>query len=89
MLTRLGNFVVVAAALLAIPCASYAQYGTGKALPAPSRNSQAATSAPAPTPPRDLSGVWMMRNPPGSNRGFTNYTYTDPKNRSSFAHPVG
>jgi hypothetical protein len=27
----------------------------------------------------DLSGVWMMRNPPGSNRGFTNFTYTDPK----------
>ena len=36
-------------------------------------------AAPAPAPKRDLSGVWMMRNPPGSNRGFTNFTYTDPK----------
>jgi hypothetical protein len=37
----------------------------------------AAPSPPA--PPRDITGVWMMRNPPGSNRGFTNYTFTDPK----------
>lgn len=35
----------------------------------------AAPSGPAPV--HDLGGgVWMMRNPPGSNRGFTNYTYT-------------
>jgi hypothetical protein len=30
-------------------------------------------------PARDLSGVWMMRNPPGSNRAWTNFTFTDPK----------
>jgi hypothetical protein len=36
-------------------------------------------AASAPASPRDLSGVWMMRNPPGSNRGFTNFTFTDPK----------
>ena len=35
--------------------------------------------AAAPAPARDISGVWMMRNPPGSNRGFTNFTFTDPK----------
>src|SRR4029077_5666615 len=29
-----------------------------------------------PAPVHDLSGVWMMRNPPGSQRGFTNYTFT-------------
>jgi hypothetical protein len=35
-----------------------------------------ATSAPAPA--RDLTGVWMMRNPPGKNGPWTNFTYTDP-----------
>jgi hypothetical protein len=34
--------------------------------------------APAPAPSRDLSGVWMMRNPPGTSRAYTNFTYTDP-----------
>jgi hypothetical protein len=34
------------------------------------------TSAPAPR--RDLAGVWMMRNPPGADRRFTNFTFTDP-----------
>lgn len=39
-----------------------------------------ATAKPSPPAPnRDLSGVWMMRNPPGSNRGYTNFTFTDPK----------
>jgi hypothetical protein len=38
-----------------------------------------AQASPAPPAARDLSGVWMMRNPPGSNRGFTNFTFTDPK----------
>jgi hypothetical protein len=36
-------------------------------------------AASPPAPPRDISGVWMMRNPPGSNRGWTNFTFTDPK----------
>ena len=40
----------------------------------------AAPSAPsAPAPAKDLTGVWMMRNPPGKNGPWTNYTYTDPK----------
>ena len=34
----------------------------------------------------DLTGVWMMRNPPGSNRGFTNYTFTrDPPELTPWA----
>ena len=46
----------------------------GAGTPAP------ATAKPSPPAPnRDLSGVWMMRNPPGSNRGYTNFTFTDPK----------
>jgi hypothetical protein len=75
------NSVVIALALIAIPCASYAQYGAGKAI-APTGGKPAtdkANAAPAPAPVHDLSGVWMMRNPPGSNLGYTNYTYTDPK----------
>ena len=39
----------------------------------------APAAASPPAPARDLSGVWMMRNPPGSNRGWTNFTFTDPK----------
>ena len=32
----------------------------------------------APAPARNLTGVWMMRNPPGKNGPWTNFTYTDP-----------
>src|SRR5437867_3264215 len=35
-------------------------------------------AASAPAPAKDLTGVWMMRNPPGKNGPWTNYTYTDP-----------
>ena len=78
---RSVNWMLVVLASLAIPCASYAQYGAGKALPPSGNNREAAKpdAAAAPAPTHDLSGVWMMRNPPGSNRGYTNYTYTDPK----------
>jgi hypothetical protein len=38
-----------------------------------------APAAPSPpAPARDLTGVWMMRNPPGVNGPWTNFTYTDP-----------
>src|SRR5713101_7300866 len=82
------NSVLLALALLAVPCVSYAQYGAGKALPGnrnkPEAAKPAASSAPAPV--HDLSGVWMMRNPPGSNRGFTNYTFTkDPPELTPWA----
>src|SRR5258706_1462925 len=46
--------------------------GAGTATPAAAKPS-------LPAPMRDLSGVWMMRNPPGSNLGYTNFTFTDPK----------
>ena len=37
-------------------------------------------------PQHDLTGVWMMRNPPGSQRGFTNYTFTkDPPELTPWA----
>src|SRR5207253_6492487 len=43
------------------------------------RGGAAAPAAPsAPAPAKDLTGVWMMRNPPGKNGPWTNYTYTDP-----------
>ena len=38
----------------------------------------AAARPSAPAPVHDLTGVWMMRNPPGANRGYTNFTFTDP-----------
>ena len=45
-----------------------------------------AKAASAPAPAHDLTGVWMMRNPPGSNRGFTNYTFTkDPPELTPWA----
>jgi hypothetical protein len=77
---RLDSILIVAG-LLAIPCALHAQYGTGKAITPQKNDAPAAKSdtPPAPAPVHDLSGVWMMRNPPGSNRGYTNFTYTDPK----------
>jgi hypothetical protein len=85
------NSVLIALALLAIPCASYAQYGAGKAIPPNAGNAEGAkpNAAPAPAPVHDLSGVWMMRNPPGSNLGFTNYTYTDPKTDPPSLTPWG
>jgi hypothetical protein len=58
--------------LLALPCGLRAQHG----------DSAKSSTSPAPAPIHDLSGVWMMKNPPGSNRGFTNYTFTDPKTDS-------
>src|SRR6266404_3943456 len=46
--------------------------------PAPSADQHNGTpkAASAPAPVHDVTGVWMMRNPPGSQRGFTNYTFT-------------
>jgi len=61
--------VIVVSSAVAAQQAPQAGRGRGAA--------PAAASAPAPT--RDITGVWMMRNPPDSNRGFTNFTFTDPK----------
>jgi hypothetical protein len=91
MRRNLLNSMLIVAGLLAIPGALHAQYGAGKSLPPRGNNAQPAKSdtAPAPAPVHDLSGVWMMRNPPGSNRGFTNFTYTDPKTSPPSLTPWG
>jgi hypothetical protein len=85
------NSILIVAGLLAIPGALHAQYGAGKALTPQKNNAQVAKSdtPPAPAPVHDLSGVWMMRNPPGSNRGYTNFTYTDPKTSPPSLTPWG
>jgi hypothetical protein len=68
-LIALGIVVLIAPAPLA----------AGQAQPQGGRGAAAKPAASAPAPSRDLTGVWMMRNPPGSNRGWTNFTFTDPK----------
>jgi hypothetical protein len=75
------NSALIMTAALIFPCVSSAQYGTGKASPSRAKGAEAAKTgaAPAPAPVHDLSGIWMMRNPPGSNRQFTLATFTDPK----------
>ena len=42
------------------------------------RRRRRAAAAPPTSAARDLTGVWMMRNPPGKNGPWTNFTYTDP-----------
>jgi hypothetical protein len=72
------TFIAFTIALLVSTAALIAQQAPAQG----ARGGGAAAAATAPSPPadpRDLQGVWMMRNPPGSNRGFTNYTFTDPK----------
>jgi hypothetical protein len=49
----------------------------------------AATPSSGPAPVHDLTGVWMMHNPPGSNRAYTNYTFTDPKTDPPSLTPWG
>ena len=55
---------LTAAAVLAVSWSLFAQ------------DAQRAASPPAPR--RDVTGVWFKRNPPGSNLGFTGFTFTDP-----------
>src|SRR6185295_7294630 len=85
---------VVIAVLSGVSSALLAQRGQ-PAGPAPAGQGTrggGAAAAAAPSPPapvHDLTGVWMMRNPPGSNRGFTNYTFTDPKTDPPALTPWG
>jgi hypothetical protein len=81
---------LIVTVVLVIPCVSSAQYGAGKAVP-PSRSkgTEAAKPESSAAPVNDLSGIWMMRNPPGSNRGFTLYTFTDPKTDPPVLAPWG
>ena len=57
----------------------------------PTKSNQTASAAgpSGPAPVHDLTGIWMMHNPPGSNRGFTNYTFTDPKTDPPSLTPWG
>src|SRR5467141_4225896 len=68
----LSNSMLGMVAVLFLSSTPYAQ------TPAPQANQRNAApkAASAPAPVHDLTGVWMMRNPPGSQRGFTNYTFT-------------
>lgn len=67
----MGLALVLAMALSGQASPQNSAAGKGK------ESGAAAPSGPAPV--HDLTGIWMMHNPPGSNRGFTNYTYTNPK----------
>src|SRR4030095_2122453 len=70
--TLAAAFALAASATLFSPAAPAGQAGRGGR----AGGGPAAPSPPAPA--RDLSGVWMMRNPPGKNGPWTNFTYTDP-----------
>ena len=74
----LSNSMLGMVAVLSFSSAMCAQTGAQpagqSAAQAPAQANMAAKAESAPA--HDLTGVWMMRNPPGSNRGFTNYTFT-------------
>ena len=79
----LSNSMFAMVAALSLSNALYAQT---PAQPTDQRNAPAKNAASAPAPAHDLTGVWMMRNPPGSHRGFTNYTFTkDPPELTPWA----
>ena len=84
MAKLLINFRVALLATLALAGALGAQ------TPAPSVKPATKNEKPSePAPSHDLTGVWMMHNPPGSNRGYTNYTFTDPKTAPPALTPWG
>jgi hypothetical protein len=68
----LSNSILGMLAVLFISSALYAQ----TAATSTDQHNAPAKGESAPAPAHDLTGVWMMRNPPGSQRGFTNYTFT-------------
>jgi len=69
------TFVLAASATLLSQAPPAGQGGRGGG----ARGGAPAAAAPsAPAPAKDLAGVWMMRNPPGKNGPWTNFTYTDP-----------
>ena len=65
--------------ILTIAVAASSALAAQQAQPAGRGQGAAPAAASAPAPKRDITGVWMMRNPPGSNRAWTNFTFTDPK----------
>src|ERR1700674_1406044 len=73
-------------AVLSFSSTLYAQTAAQPTDQAPAQRNGAAKGETAPAPVHDLTGVWMMRNPPGSQRGFTNYTFTkDPPELTPWA----
>jgi len=72
----LSNSMLGMVGVLSVSSALYAQ----TAAPSTDQRKGAATGESTPAPVHDLTGVWMMRDPPGSQRGFTNYIFTkDPR----------
>src|SRR5689334_16081366 len=70
MRTRAIGSMLAAVVALAASATVFAQGG---------RAGGAASAVPSgPAPAKDLTGVWMMNNPPGKNGPCTNYTYPDP-----------
>src|SRR5258708_4429919 len=68
--------------VLSVSSALYAQ----TAAPSTDQRNGAANGESTPAPVHDLTGVWMMRDPPGSQRGFTNYTFAkDPPELTPWA----
>src|ERR1700689_2367908 len=79
----LNNLLLAMVAALLLSNALCAQT---PAQPTDQRNAPPAKAESAPAPKHDVTGVWMMRNPPGSQRGFTNYTFTkDPPELTPWA----
>ena len=80
MRTRIISSMLAAAFALAATATLFSQAApAGQGARGGARGGAAAAAAPsAPAPAKDLTGVWMMRNPPGKNGPWTNYTYTDP-----------
>src|SRR5713226_3474369 len=82
MRSGLSNSMLGMVGVLSVSSALYAQ----TAAPSTDQRKGAATGESTPAPVHDLTGVWMMRNPPGSNRGFTNFTFTkDPPELTPWA----
>ena len=82
MRTGLSNSMLGMVAVLSFSNALCAQSVTQ----APDQHNVTPKAETAPAPVHDLTGVWMMRNPPGSQRGFTNYTFTkDPPELTPWA----
>src|SRR5580704_9614491 len=65
---------------------SFAKALCAQTAPPPANQRDAAPKLESAPATHDLTGVWMMRNPPGSQRGFTNYTFTkDPPELTPWA----
>src|SRR5271154_2866448 len=80
--------VILTALVFALMFAS--GLGGQSTTPNPAQGKGGAAPTPSgPAPVHDLTGVWMMHNPPGSNRAYTNYTFTDPKTDPPSLTPWG